>query len=321
MFNTDLMSLLVCPACKVNLCWKNCTLACQQCGQSYPILNGVPILINETNSIFSIRDYELQCNHSNLVHQVGSRLPKLEQWLRSVIPDICRNIPSASNFGKFEALLLEKTNQPIVLVIGAGIEGAEMSKILQNCTIRFVQTDVIMTPSIQIVLDGHDIPFKSEVIDGVIIQAVLEHVVDPYRVVQEIHRVLKPEGLVYAETPFMQQVHMGKYDFTRFTHLGHRRLFRNFEEIESGAACGAGSALAWTWEHFLLSFCGSSRSLRKVIALFVRFMLFGLPYLDKFTISTPGTLDAASSYYFLGAKSSLALSDRLLLQHYRGAQR
>ena len=25
--------------------------------------------------------------------------------------------------------------------------------------------------------------------------------------------------------------HMKEYDFTRFTHLGHRRLFRKFEEI------------------------------------------------------------------------------------------
>ena len=55
--------------------------------------------------------------------------------------------------------------------------------------------------------------------------------------------VYKDDGLVYADTPFMQQVHMGRYDFTRFTYLGHRRLFRKFEEIDSGAVSGPAMAL------------------------------------------------------------------------------
>jgi len=81
----------------------------------------------------------------------------------------------------------------------------------------------------------HTIFFDASSFDGVIIQAVLEHVVEPNHCVEEIHRVLKENGLVYSETPFMQQVHLGRYDFTRFTHLGHRRLFRKFKEICGGA--------------------------------------------------------------------------------------
>lgn len=52
--------------------------------------------------------------------------------------------------------------------------------------------------------------------------------VNPYRCINEVYRVLNENGIVYASTPFMLQVHMGKFDFTRFTHSGHRRLFRNF---------------------------------------------------------------------------------------------
>ena len=66
-----------------------------------------------------------------------------------------------------------------------------------------------------------------------------------------MYRVLKYDGLVYAETPFMQQVHMGKYDFHRFTHLGHRRLFRDFSQIESGVMCGLGMALACGYYYFI----------------------------------------------------------------------
>ena len=167
------------------------------------------------------------------------------------------------------------------------------------------------------ICDAHCLPFEDNSFDGVIIQAVLEHVVDPWRCVEEIYRVLKEDGLVYAETPFIQQVHGGRYDFTRFTHLGHRRLFRKFEEIDSGAVCGPGMALAWSYRYFLLSFT-SSRFLRRLIGIFSRLTSFYLPYLDYFLINNPGTLDAASAYYFLGRKSTCVLSDRDLINRYKG---
>jgi hypothetical protein len=115
----------------------------------------------------------------------------------------------------------------------------------------------------------------------------------------------------------MQQVHMGRYDFTRFTHLGHRRLFRKFEEIESGAACGPAMALAWSYQYFLLSFITSS-FLRRFIDAFARLTSFFLAYLDYAVIDKPGTLDAASGYYFIGKKSNRVLSDKSLIRLYKG---
>ena len=90
------------------------------------------------------------------------------------------------------------------------------------------------------IADAHNIPIVNEYFDCVIIQAVLEHVLRPNQVVNEIFRVLKANGIVYSETPFLQQVHEGPYDFTRFTESGHRYLFKNFELIKSGASDGAG---------------------------------------------------------------------------------
>ena len=114
--------------------------------------------------------------------------------------------------------------------------------------------DVSFAPKTKLIADGHDIPFEDNTFDCVIIQAVLEHVLDPVRCVDEIHRVLKMTGIVYSETPFIQQVHMQQYDFTRFTYLGHRRLFRKFIEIEHEPLMGPGTALAWSYTHFLRSF-------------------------------------------------------------------
>ena len=60
-----------------------------------------------------------------------------------------------------------------------------------------------------------------------------------------------------------------RYDFTRFTHLGHRRLFRRFEEIESGAVCGPGMTLAWSYTYFLTSFT-TSRILSRLFEVFAK---------------------------------------------------
>ena len=197
--------------------------------------------------------------------------------------------------------------------------GQGMEPLVNNSKIELVESDVSFGTRTGIICDAHDIPFEDGSFDGVIVQAVLEHVVDPYRCCEEIHRVLNAQGLVYSETPFMQQVHGGRYDFTRFTYLGHRRLFRKFEEIDSGAICGPGSALAWSYMYFLLSFT-TSKILRMIIKFFARLTSFYLKYFDYYLINQPAALDAASGYYFMGRKAERVLSDSDLITLYRGQE-
>jgi ubiquinone/menaquinone biosynthesis C-methylase UbiE len=180
-----------------------------------------------------------------------------------------------------------------------------------------VESDVSLGPRVTLVCDAHDIPFEDASFDCVIAQAVLEHVVDPQRCCEEFHRVLKEDGVVYAETPFMQQVHGGRYDFTRFTRLGHRRLFRRFIEIDSGVVCGPRMALAWAYKYFLMSFT-STLATRRLVSAFADLTSFYLKYFDYILATRTSALDAASGLYFLGRKSDGVLSDRDLIAGYRG---
>jgi SAM-dependent methyltransferase len=194
-----------------------------------------------------------------------------------------------------------------------------MEPLLSVPSIDFVESDVAFGSRISAICDAHHLPFAEASFDGVVVQAVLEHVIDPIQCVAEIYRVLKPEGLVYSETPFIQQVHLGKFDFTRYTHLGHRRLFRQFEEVSSGVVCGPGMALAWSYQYFLLSFVKSPTA-RAIVKALARLSSFWLKYFDYYLIDQPGSYDAASGYYFLGKKSERILSDQELLMLYRGTQ-
>lgn len=304
---------LRCPICRSPLSTSADELRCanDECNGVFPIVQGIPILINEQNSVFGIEDF------TNLRPTFFKREGKLLQTIRKAVPKISASIKSEQNFQQMARLLLERTEAPKVLIIGGSILGHGAEHLLDP-RIELVESDVSHGPRAAMICDAHDIPFEAQTFDAVIAQAVLEHVVDPYRCVDEIHRVLKPNGYIYAETPFIQQVHGGRYDFTRFTHLGHRRLFRQFEEIDGGAACGPGMALAWSYQYFLLSFT-RWKPARAAIRLFARFTAFYLKYFDYYLIDKAGTLDAASGYYFIGQKTGKVLSDRELIKLYQGA--
>lgn len=308
------LELLCCPICNFNLGMQDSQLVCLNltCKTTFPIIEGVPILLNEAHSLFSLSDFSA-AKSTTLKSE-----PKLLQYLRRLIPDNSINLKAEANYKELLKLLLESNSAPKVLVVGGSLVGAGLNTILSYPSIELIETDVALGGQTGLVCDAHNLPFVTGSFDAVIIQAVLEHVVDPYRCVNEIHRVLKKNGLVYAETPFMQQVHLGRYDFTRFTHLGHRRLFRYFEELSSGAMCGPGMALAWAYEYFLLSFV-KAKPARVLVRGFARLTGFWLKYFDRFLINKPGALDAASGFYFLGRKSDQALSDRKLIQLYQGA--
>ena len=238
----DFKSLLVCPRCKKLMKESEdgfiCdTVHCSRFGFLYPVIDGIPVLIDGENSLFSIDDFK---EGKETTFKTGN---VIMSGIMRLLPSLSLNIAAKSNYAKFEKLLCERDN-PKVLVVGGGIVGKGMECIIENKNIEFIELDVFYGPHTEIIADAHDIPLGSETVDGVIIQAVLEHVVSPHRVVEEIHRVLKRNGLVYSEIPFMQQVHLQPYDFQRFTHLGHRLLLRQFEELESGVACGPGMALA-----------------------------------------------------------------------------
>jgi len=313
-------NLLRCPICSSSLKKTAGSLHCssEKCGGSFPIIKGVPILINESSSLFAIEDF---------VHDEQTTFPSVtanREKIAKILPKTSSNLRANENFNKLERLIMDRQKKrknndlkPKILVIGGSILGEGMENIIKQSQLDIIEGDVSSGPHTQIVFDGHDIPFKDSFFQAVIVQAVLEHVLDPQRCVDEIYRVLDDEGLVYAETPFMQQVHMGRYDFTRFTHLGHRHLFRQFKEIESGATGGPGMALAWSYQYFLLSFF-ENKFLRDIVRGFARLTSFWWKYFDYYLINKPGALDAAFGYYFLGSKSKNSLNDRELIQQYRG---
>lgn len=297
---------LVCPVCHVGLSSGSERLDCPTCRREFPIVNGVPVLINETSSVFRIRDF---------VEQKDTFF-RSEPWVRraffAILPATSINRVARSNYARMAALLSTMESNPRVLVLGGSIMGAGMEEFRARLNIEFIDTDVSFGPLTKVICDAHEIPLPDHSVNGVVAQAVLEHVADPQRCVQEICRVLKPGGILYAETPFMQPAHATPYDFHRFTFIGYRRLFRQFEQIALGPVGGPGQALGVQYENFLLCF-SRNRAVRAFLYVAARWSAFWLKYLDAVLNKSPHAIHCAFGLYFLGRRTEQVLSDREVL--------
>lgn len=309
-----LLPLLQCPDCHVNtfaLAKNGLSLNCKSCGALYPISHGRPVLLRTDNDVFCLDDYR------------NAKVPDINKrgynW-QNFIPKPSVNLASQRVLSKVSELLKQKPSAT-VLVVGGGCQRQWLDERLgASDSVRIVYSDIDAGADVDLFCDGHDLPFIDGVFDAVVTTAVLEHVLYPERVAAEIMRVLKVGGLLYSELPFMQQVHEGAYDFTRYTLSGHRRLFNNVSEIESGIVAGPGTALVWAIENFVTAFVVSS-PMRKITKAIIRLTFSWIKYFDLLLKDKPAAMDGASCTYLLGNKIDGHVPDAEIIARYVGSQK
>jgi SAM-dependent methyltransferase len=72
------------------------------------------------------------------------------------------------------------------------------------------------------------LPFDDASFDGIVLKDLLEHVADPVALIQEVHRVLRDGGRVFASSPDAQRWVWDDYTHRRpFTRKSFRLLFRD----------------------------------------------------------------------------------------------
>lgn len=264
-----------------------------------------PVIVDFDESIFEPSAYS---NGNGSVLERDDTGQSLKMKIGSLV--FGTNKVAASKCEEFIGLAKSMARNPLVLVVGGGAIGAGTRRLYEDPALTVMGTDVYASAFTSLVADAHQLPIADASVDAVWIQAVLEHVLDPARVVAEIHRVLRPDGIVYAETPFMQQVHEGAYDFTRFTLSGHRWLFRQFSEVASGQVGGPGGAAVWSMRYLFRAL-----GLPDPIATGLALPFAPLHLLDTFTRGRNGE-DAAGGVYFLGRRSETAMRPKDMVAFY-----
>lgn len=313
---TDVAALWACPRCRASVVrdaeGPRCSAPACDDGRvrRFAEVAGQPVLVDFADSVLD-RDAVAASGATSLVERRSGR-SRIAGALRTLTS---RNAVAEPFAADVIARLAKRSGRARVLVVGGGTIGVGSEPLYAAPGLDVLAFDIYASAHTHAVADAHRIPLADASVDAVWIQAVLEHVLEPQRVVDEIHRVLAPEGLVYSEIPFLQQVHEGPYDFTRFTEGGQRWLFRRFERLDSGAVAGPGLVLSWSLDH-LVRGLARSRSVGRGVGVLTSWLgaLDGL--MPKGYAS-----DGASCLYFYGRRSERALGPREVVAAYRGAQR
>lgn len=209
-------------------------------------------------------------NSENREITEGSRSSLKSKFVGLVYADQNR---SAKVRNTLDGLLAYVGDNEIVLNIGAG------------CTKypNVVNLDIGYTPGVHIVGHGVELPFVDNSVKLIIMQEVLEHVADFSVMLQEIWRVLKPDGILYCQVPFQIGFHPGPKDYWRFSRQALEHIFSkpNWELLTIDTSLGHGSGFyRIAVEFFAVTLSCIAQSAYKPTKAIVALTLYPLKWFD-----------------------------------------
>jgi SAM-dependent methyltransferase len=83
-------------------------------------------------------------------------------------------------------------------------------------------------PGVGIVCDAHWLPFATGSFDLILSTEMLEHTLEPQRIIDEMRRVLRPGGRMLLTTRFIFPLHDVPGDYYRFSNYALTHLFRDW---------------------------------------------------------------------------------------------
>jgi SAM-dependent methyltransferase len=180
----------------------------------------------------------LICEEGHVYRQDRDAYILLDAMLSSAVgADDTDNI-SAHGYDSTLLQLIQESVGPI-LDVGAGLRPEYREDV--------VNLEIVAYPTTDVVGASEHLPFADESFDLVISSAVLEHVRDPFRSANELMRVLKPGGKIFAAVPFLQPYHAYPHHYYNMTSEGLRNLFAPLEVIELNVPLSGSPIFALTW--------------------------------------------------------------------------
>jgi SAM-dependent methyltransferase len=278
------LDILICPACKNDgLTHSDTEIRCKKCGQAYRYAGG--------KVYFSEGREQSVIDALHKIKHYSKKYARLYRLLIQFISPVCP-IPSIKPFLK---RYVERVNCT-ALNLGSG--SSDISPYVTN-------VDLFDYDNVDLTCDVEDLPIRGDSVDVVINIALLEHVRNPEEVVREIHRILKPGGIVYSFVPFMQPFHASPSDYSRRTFAGMRVLFNDFKEMTLECSGGPISGFLWIfqeWLSLLLSF--GIKPLHVGLSILFMVITFPVKFLDFVFVHHPMAKNISSGFLYIGTKGN-----------------
>ncbi len=275
-------NILICPYCSSDkLLFRQNKIECKNCKSEYSHSNDKYFFENiEEKSVFDPIDN---------FKSIFKKYPVLYKLLVYLFSPVYIDNKS---FYKF----IEENTSKFSISVNFGSGCYDLSENVSNVDI-FPYQNVDLTCNIE------RIPFQSQSVDTIICTAVLEHIDNPEKAISEFYRVLKNNGKIYLNLPFIAGYHASPQDFFRITEEGLKKLMKDFREIEILINGGPVSGFLWIfqeWIAILLSF--GNETLYKVILFLTMIFTFPLKFLDIILRHHPKAKNISSGFTFIGEK-------------------
>ena len=140
-----------------------------------------------------------------------------------------------------------------LLDLGCGSQ--PFRKLMKANTTTYIGLDLgspDMEQRAEVIGSASDVPFKTGSFDTVLCTEVIEHVSEPWLVMDQISRVLRPGGVLILTSPLIARIHGAPRDFYRFTPYGleHMASKVGIETVSISPMGGFGQMMAYMFSFF-----------------------------------------------------------------------
>jgi glycosyltransferase involved in cell wall biosynthesis/SAM-dependent methyltransferase len=139
--------------------------------------------------------------------------------------------------GRARQLIADTTGRVLHLSGGGTVVGGD----------NVIDVDAAVFGPTDVVGDAHQLPFADETFDLVVAMNAFEHYADPSAVAARLHRLLKPGGLVFLHTAFLQPLHEAPHHYYNTTRYGLERWFAEFETVDLTVSDNFSPAFTLSW--------------------------------------------------------------------------
>lgn len=111
-------------------------------------------------------------------------------------------------------------------VLDAGAGRLAWRSLLRAKAATYIASDTFLShPELAFLCDVQGgIPLRDASVDTIFCCSVMEHTPQPWRILPEFRRVLRPGGNIILSVPFLYHLHGGPHDYFRFTRFGVEQL-------------------------------------------------------------------------------------------------
>lgn len=228
LINPELLKILACPICKSDVRVEGKGLSCVNCQATYPINNGVPIMIVKDSE-----HYKHQREYFNKEFRTYKKY-RLENWRISYLERI------------FEALEIKndlKIGDDLYLDVGVGGSGYTVIEAAKK-GVRSIGTDLSLVGMQQakkfareegiekfchfVVSSAEALPFRNKTFSKISSIAVLEHIPDDKQAIAEMARIIRAKGKIFVTVPNSYRYISPLFWFPCYVHdkrIGHLRHY------------------------------------------------------------------------------------------------